>query len=394
MTSNNGSGQFRSGRHFLQVPGPTNVPDRIIRAMARPTIDHRGPDFAELTLKILPKLQRTFGTSGPVLIYPGSASGGWESALVNTLSPGDKVLMFDSGFFAGNWRAIAERFDLEVEIIDCDWRVGVDANVVEERLRQDSAHDIKSVMLVHNETSSGVTNSVAEVRAAIDSAGHPALYMVDAVSSAGSIEYRQDEWRVDVTIAGSQKGLMLPPGMSFNSLSEKAIEASRTATLPKSYWSWEEALPSIETGFYPYTPASVLFFGLDEALTMMEEEGLQNIYARHARHAEATRRAVSAWGLENYCTIPERSSDTVTTVLVPEDVSANAIRKIILDRYDMSLGTGLGRLKDQVFRIGHIGSFNDLMLAGTLAGIEMGLSNAGVDHTSGGLTAALDFLKG
>lgn len=394
MTNSNGSGQHRSGRHFLQVPGPTNVPDRIIRAMAQPTIDHRGPEFAELTLKILPKLQQAFGASGPVLIYPGSASGGWESSIVNTLSAGDKILMFDSGFFAGNWRSIADRFGLDVEVIECDWRVGVDANAVEERLRQDSSHDIKSVMLVHNETSSGVTNPVAEVRKAIDAAAHPALFMVDAVSSAGSIEYRHDDWQVDVTIAGSQKGLMLPPGMSFNVLSEKAIEASQSATLPKSYWSWEEALPSIETGFFPYTPASVLFFGLHEALLMMEEEGHDNIYARHARHAEATRRAVAAWGLENYCAIPERSSDTVTTVLVPEDVSANAIRKVILDRYDMSLGTGLGRLKDMVFRIGHIGSFNDLMLAGTLSGIEMGLANAGVDHSPSGVSAALDYLKG
>lgn len=394
MTSDNGSGRSRSGRHFLQVPGPTNVPDRIIRAMAQPTIDHRGPEFAELTLRILPKLQQVFGADGPVLIYPGSASGGWESAIVNTLSPGDKILMFDSGYFAGQWRAIAKRFDLDVELIKCDWRVGVDANAVEERLGQDSSHEIKSVMLVHNETSSGVTNPVAEVRAAIDAAGHPALFMVDGVSSAGSIEYRHDDWQVDVTIAGSQKGLMLPPGMSFNVLSEKALEASKSARLPKSYWSWEEAMPSVETGFFPYTPASVLFFGLHEALLMMEEEGLENIYARHARHSEATRRAVAAWGLENYCSIPERSSDTVTTVLVAKDVSANAIRKVILERYDMSLGTGLGRLKDKVFRIGHIGSFNDLMLAGTLAGIEMGLANAGVDHSPGGVTAALDYLKG
>lgn len=382
-----------SGRHFLQVPGPTNVPDRIIRAMARPTIDHRGPEFAALTLEILPRLQGVFNTTGPVLIYPGSASGGWEASLTNTLSAGDKILMFDSGFFAGNWETIARRFGLDVEIIACDWRLGIDPNTIEEKLKEDSSHAIKSVMVVHNETSSGVVNSIRAAREAMNNACHPALLMVDAVSSAGSVEFLHDEWEVDVTIAGSQKGLMLPPGLGFNVLSEKAIAASKQADLPRSYWSWEDALPSTKTGFYPYTPASGLFFGLREALEMMEEEGLDNIYARHERHAEATRRAISTWGLDNFCAIPERSSATVTTVLVPEDVSANNIRNVILERYDMSLGTGLGKLADQVFRIGHLGSFNDLMLAGTLAGVEMGLDAAGVAHSPGGVTAALDYLK-
>ena len=301
--------------------------------------------------------------------------------------------MFDSGFFAGNWRTIAERFGLDIELISCDWRQGIDPDTIEEKLKEDSSHDIKSVMVVHNETSSGVVNSIPAVRKAMDSAGHPALLMVDAVSSAGSVDYQQDEWGVDVTIAGSQKGLMLPPGLGFNVLSEKALAASKEAKLPRSYWSWEDALSSTKTGFYPYTPASGIFFGLLEALEMMEEEGMDNLYARHERHAEATRRAVAAWGLENYCSIPERSSATVTTVLAPEDVSANNIRKVILDRYDMSLGTGLGKLADQVFRIGHLGSFNDLMLAGTLAGVEMGLSAAGAAHSANGVAAALDYLK-
>jgi len=361
--------------------------------MARPTIDHRGPDFATLTLEIIPLLKRAFNTNGPAIIYPSSATGGWEASISNTLSPGDKILMFDSGFFAGNWRTIAQRFGLDIELIDCDWRHGIDPNSVEEILKADTSHAIKSVMMVHNETSSGVVNSVSDVRKAMDNAGHPALLMVDAVSSAGSVEYLHDAWGVDVTIAGSQKGFMLPPGLSFNVLSDKAIAASESASLPRSYWSWADSLSSNETGFYPYTPASGLFFGLREALSMMEEEGWENLYARHARHAEATRRAVDAWGFENYCQHPARSSLTVTTVLVPENVSANKIRKVILDRYDMSLGTGLGKLADKVFRIGHLGSFNDLMLAGTLAGVEMGLAAAEVPHSTGGVTAALEHLK-
>ncbi len=361
--------------------------------MSLPTIDHRGPEFAELTLEIIPGLRRVFNTSGPVMIYPGSATGGWEAAFTNTLSPGDKILMFDSGVFALNWRIAADRFGLDVDFVSCDWRHGVDPETVEEKLEADASHDIKSVMVVHNETSSGITNSVAHVREAMNSVGHPALLMVDAVSSAGSIEYRQDDWGVDVTIAGSQKGLMLPPGLSFNVVSEKALAAGASSQMPKSYWSWEDLLPSNDTGLFPYTPATNLLLGLREALSMMEAEGWENIYARHARLAEATRRAVTTWGLENYCAIPEKSSNTVTTVLVPEDASADALRAVILQRFDMSLGAGLGALADKVFRIGHLGSFNELMLAGTLSGIEMGLDAAGIPHSTGGVTAALDYLK-
>ncbi|MCZ6584744.1 MAG: aminotransferase class V-fold PLP-dependent enzyme [Gammaproteobacteria bacterium] len=393
MNDNNESGAARSGRHFLQVPGPTNVPDRILGAMAQPTIDHRGTAFAALTLEIISGLRRVFNTSGPIMIYPGSATGGWEAGITNTLSPGDKILMFDSGFFALNWKIAAVRFGLEVDFVSCDWRHGVDPDTVEEKLKADASHEFKSVMVVHNETSSGITNSIAAIREAMNHAGHPALLMVDAVSSAGSIEYRQDDWGVDVTIAGSQKGLMLPPGLSFNVVSEKAIAAGASSQLPSSYWNWKDVLPSNETGQFPYTPATNLLFGLREALSMLEAEGWSNIYVRHARLAEATRRAVAAWGFENYCAIPAKSSNTVTTVLLPESDSADELRAVILRRYDMSLGAGLGPLADKVFRIGHLGSFNELMLAGTLSGIEMGLAAAGISHSTGGVTAALDYLK-
>jgi len=325
-------------------------------------------------------------------MYPGSATGGWEAALANTLSSGDRVLMFDSGVFASSWQIAASRFGLDVDFVPCDWRSGVDADLVETKLKEDTSHSIKSIMVVHNETSTGITNSIADVREAMDRAGHPALLMVDSVSSAGSIEFRQDDWRVDVTIAGSQKGLMLPPGLSFNVVSEKAIAASQSATLPKSYWSWKNVLPSNENGFFPYTPPTNLLFGLREALLLMEEEELKNVYARHARLAEATRRAVTTWGLENYCVVAEKSSNTVTAVLVPENVDADALRAVILERFDMSLGSGLGKLAGRVFRIGHLGDFNELMLAGTLSGIEMGLRAASVQHRSGGVTAALDYL--
>ena len=361
--------------------------------MAQPTIDHRGPAFAELALELIPGLRRVFNTSGPVIIYPGSATGGWEAAFTNTLSSGDKILMFDSGVFALNWKIAAERFGLDIDFASCDWRRGVEPETVEEKLKADAAHEIKAVMVVHNETSSGITNSIAAVREAMNGASHPALLMVDAVSSAGSIEYRQDDWGVDVTIAGSQKGLMLPPGLSFNVVSEKAIAAGASSQMPKSYWSWDDVLPSNETGLFPYTPATNLLLGLREALLMMEAEGWSSIYARHARLAEATRRAVATWGLENYCAIPEKSSNTVTTVLVPEDTSADQLRAVILERYDMSLGAGLGILADKVFRIGHLGSFNELMMTGTLAGIEMGLHAAGIPHSTGGVTAALEYLK-
>ena len=381
-----------SGRHFLQVPGPTNVPDRVLAAMSMPTIDHRGPKFAELTLELIPRVRRLFNTSGPVAMYPGSATGAWEAGLVNALSPGDRVLMFDSGMFAALWRNIAERFGLEIELVECDWRKGVDPNQVESALRADRSQRLKSVMVVHNETSTGITNSIAGVRAAMDAAGHPALLMVDSVSSAGSIEYRQDDWGVDVTIAGSQKGLMLPPGLSFNIISEKALAASANATIARSYWSWADAVPSNDTGFFPYTPPTNLLFGLKEALAMMDEEGLENVYARHSRLAEATRRAMAVWGVENYCVIPEKSSDSITTVLMPEGINADDVRAVILERFDMSLGTGLGPLTGKVFRIGHLGHFNELMLAGALSGVEMGLRLAGIPGCSGGVTAALEYL--
>ena len=381
-----------SGRHFLQVPGPTNVPDRVLAAMSMPTIDHRGPKFAEMALELIPRVRRLFNASGPVAMYPGSATGAWEAGIVNTLSPGDPVLMFDSGMFATLWRGVAERFGLEIELVECDWRKGVDPNQVETALRADRSKRLKSVMVVHNETSTGIANSIPDVRAAMDAAGHPALLMVDSVSSAGSMEYRQDDWRVDVTIAGSQKGLMLPPGLSFNVISEKALAAGAGAALPRSYWNWDDAVPSNETGFFPYTPPTNLLYGLGEALSMMEEEGLENVYARHRRLAEATRRAVAVWGVENYCVIPQKSSDSVTTVLVPEGIDSNDVRAVILDCFDMSLGTGLGPLTGKVFRIGHLGHFNELMLAGTLSGVEMGLGLAGIPGCSGGVTAALEYL--
>ena len=382
----------RSGRHFLQIPGPTNVPDRVLRAMGRPTIDHRGSEFAALTGQIIEGLRAVFNGRGTILIYPGSANGGWEAALVNTLSPGDKVLMFDQGFFASGWRAVARRFGLEVDFVAGDWRRRIDLDLLESTLSEDGEHAYKAVMVVHNETSTGVTTSIADVRTAIDSAHHPALLMVDAVSSLGSIEYRHDEWGVDVTVAGSQKGLMLPPGLCFNAVSKKALAASQTARLPKSYWDWAAMLPSNETGFFPYTPSINLLFGLRETLFLFHEEGLDRVYARHARLGEATRRAVEAWGLENYCSCSEAYSNTVTAVLMPEGADADELRSAVLKRFDMSLGTGLGKLKGKVFRIGHLGDLNELMLAGTLCGIEMGLVAAGVPHTSGGVLAALDFL--
>ena len=383
-----------SGRHFLQVPGPTNVPDRVLAAMSMPTIDHRGPKFAELALDLIPRVRGLFNASGPVAMYPGSASGAWEAGIVNTLSPGDRVLMFDSGMFATLWRGVAQRFGLEIDLVECDWRKGVETDRVESALRADKSQRLKSVMVVHNETSTGITNSIAGVRAAMDAAGHPALLMVDAVSSAGSMEYLQDEWQVDVTIAGSQKGLMLPPGLSLNVISEKALAGGAGAASHRSYWSWADALLSNDTGYFPYTPPTNLLYGLKEALKMMEEEGMENVYARHSRLAEATRRAVAVWGVENFCVIPEKSSDSVTTVLVPEDIDADDVRAVILDRFDMSLGTGLGPLTGKVFRIGHLGHFNELMLAGTLSGVEMGLELSGISGCSGGVTAALEYLAG
>ena len=382
----------RSGRHFLQIPGPTNVPDRILRAMDYPTIDHRGPDFKRLTQEILEGLREVFRTRGHPLVFPSSGTGAWEAALVNTLSPGDRVLMFETGHFATLWRGMAERLGLEVDFVPGDWRRGVDPDQVEARLAEDRSHAIKAVCIVHNETSTGVTTRVGEVRRAIDRAAHPALFMVDTISSLASIDYRHDEWGVDVTVGGSQKGLMLPPGLGFNAVGDKALAAAEGARLPRSYWDWRAMLAANESGFFPYTPATNLLYGLRESLAMLREEGLEAVFARHARHGEATRAAVRAWGLELLCVEPAEYSNSLTAVVVPEGHDADAFRAAVLDNFDMSLGAGLGRLKGRVFRIGHLGDFNDLMLAGTLAGVEMGLELAGVPHRRGGVQAALDLL--
>ena len=380
-----------SGIHFLQIPGPTNVPERVLRAIDRATIDHRGPDFGKLTLEVQDLVRPVFGTTQPVVIYPASGTGAWEAALVNTLSPGDRVLMAETGQFAALWSKLATRLGLEVEIIPGDWRHGVDPDAIEARLAADTAHAIKAVAIVHNETSTGVTSRVPDVRAAIDRARHPALFLVDTISSLASIDYRHDEWGVDVTVGGSQKGLMLPPGLSFNAISPKALAASATAKLPRSYWAWDEMLPANATGYFPYTPATNLLYGLREALHMLHEETLPAVFARHARHAEATRRAVRGGGLEILALDPREYSNTLTAVIVPDGVDADAIRAVILERFDMSLGMGLGKLKGRVFRIGHLGSFNDLMLAGTLCGVQMGLELAGVAHGDG-VTPALAYL--
>ena len=378
-----------AGRHFLQIPGPTNVPDRVLRAIERPTIDHRGPEFARLAERVLSGLREVFRTRGNVLIFPSSGTGAWEAALVNTLSPGDPVLMCETGHFSTLWTEMARRLGLEVEVLEGDWRTGADPARIEARLAEDRARAIKAVAVVHNETSTGVTSRIGAVRAAIDAAGHPALLLVDTISSLASIDYRHDEWGVDVTIAGSQKGLMLPPGLGFNAVSDKALAASRTAAMARSYWDWESMLGANRTGYFPYTPATNLLFGLAEAIDMLLEEGLESVFRRHDRHAEATRRAVRAWGLEVWCRRPEEYSSSLTAVRMPEEHSADALRKTILETFDMSLGNGLGRLADSVFRIGHLGDFNDLMLAGTLSGIEMGLNLAGVPHRRGGVDAAL-----
>ena len=383
--------QPQSGVHFLQIPGPTNVPERVLRAIDRATMDHRGPAFAPLTREIQELIRPVFATSGPVVIYPASGTGAWEAALVNTLSPGDRVLMAETGWFAALWSKLAGRLGLEVEIVPGDWRHGADPDAIAARLQADGGRTIKAVAIVHNETSTGVTSRVAEVRAAIDRAGHPALFLVDTISSLASIDYRHDEWGVDVTVGGSQKGLMLPPGLAFNAVSNKALAASRTAKLPRSYWAWDEMLESNRDGYFPYTPATNMLYGLREALHMLHEEGLPNVFARHARHGEATRRAVRGWGLEILALDPREYSNTLTTIVVPEGIDADALRATILERFDMSLGTGLGKLKGKVFRIGHLGSFNDLMLAGTLCGVQMGLELAGIPHGDG-VAAALEYL--
>jgi alanine-glyoxylate transaminase/serine-glyoxylate transaminase/serine-pyruvate transaminase len=383
---------FPSGRHFLQIPGPTNVPDRVLRAIDRPTIDHRGPEFAKLAKEVLAGLQSIFRTSQPVIVYPASGTGAWEAALSNTLSPGDRVLMFETGYFATLWQEMTQRLGLEVDFVPGDWRHGVDPAAVEDRLRADAQRKICAVCVVHNETSTGVTTRVPEIRASIDRTGHPALFLVDTISSLASIDYRHDEWKVDVTVGGSQKGLMLPPGLSFNAISQKALAASREAGLRRSYWDWAATLRANESGFFPYTPATNLMFGLREAIAMLEEEGLENVFRRHLRHADATRRAVRAWGLEVNCADEREHSASLTGIRMPAGHDADRLRGIVLDRFDMSLGQGLGKLKGKIFRIGHLGAFNDLMLCGTLSGVEMGLGLAGVPHRPGGVAAAMEHL--
>ena len=383
---------IHTGRHFLQIPGPTNVPDRVLRAMARPVIDHRGPEFSKMATEVLEGMRAIFRTTGPVFMYPSSGTGAWEAAIVNTLSPGDRVLMFETGQFSHLWRQVAEKLGLQVDYVPGNWRRGVATADVVARLGTDEHHAIKSVMVVHNETSSGATSSIAEIRRAMNHARHPALLMVDAISSLGSIDYRHDEWQVDVSIAGSQKGLMVPPGLSFNAVSEMALSANKGAGMPRSYWDWQEMAKSNRTGSFPYTPAISLIFGLQEALLILQEEGLPNVFRRHVRHGEATRAAVRAWGLEIVCEEPREYSSSLTAVFLPDGHDADQLRKIILENFDMSLGAGLGKLAGRAFRIGHLGSFNDLMLAGTLSGIEMGLRLADVPHRAGGVTAALNSL--
>jgi len=385
--------KHRSGRHFLQIPGPTNVPERVLRAIDHATVDHRGPEFQEMSKEVLAGLKHVFKTRSPVVIFPASGTGAWEAALVNTLSPGDKVLMVETGHFATLWHTMAHKLGLAPEFIRGDWRHGADPAAVEARLAEDRKHEIKAVCVVHNETSTGVTSRIGEARKAIDRAQHPALYMVDTISSLASIDYRHDEWGVDVTVAGSQKGLMLPPGLSFNAASDKALAASKSAKLPRSYWNWEEMIASNKDGWFPYTPATNLLYGLRVALKMLlEEEGLEHVFKRHDRHAEATRRAVRAWGLEILCANPAEYSSSLTAVLMPEGHSEIAFRQVVLDHFNLSLGSGLTKLRDKVFRIGHLGDFNDLMLCGTLSGIEMGLELARVPHKKGGVDAAMDYL--
>ena len=384
----------RSGRHFLQIPGPSNVPDRILRAIARPTIDHRGPEFARLTKEIADGLGPVFGTKGSVIVFPSSGTGAWEAAIVNTLRPGDKILMFETGQFAALWHKMAERLGLVIDFVPGDWRRGADPAVVESKLREDRGRTIRAVAVVHNETSTGVASRIPLIRQAIDRAGHDALLFVDTISSLASLDYRHDEWGVDVTVSCSQKGLMLPPGLGFNAVSDKAVAASKKGGMPRSYWDWEEMLKSNATGFFPYTPATNLLYGLRESLAMLREEGLANVFARHARHAEATRRAVRGWKLEILCAVPEEHSNVLTAVMMPGGRGADAFRATVLSRFDMSLGAGLGKLADKVFRIGHLGDFNDLTLIGTLGGVEMGLAAAGVPHTPGGTQAAIQYLAG
>ncbi len=382
----------RAGRHFLQIPGPSPVPDRILRAMDMPVMDHRGPEFQKLGRRVLDGVKGIFKTKGPVVIFPASGTGAWEAALVNVLSPGDKVLMYETGHFATLWKNMALKLGVVPEFIETDWRAGVDANRIEKRLKEDKAHEIKAVCVVHNETSTGATSRIDEVRNAIDAAGHPALLMVDTISGLASADYRHDDWGVDVTVSGSQKGLMLPPGISFNAVSDKALAAAKASTTPKLFWSWEEMLPHNKNGYFPYTPATNLLYGLAEAIDMLNEEGLDNVFARHIRHGEATRRAVAAWGLENLILDDRHFSPVLTAVVLPDGHNADTFRKVALDHFDISLGTGLSKVAGKVFRIGHLGDINDLTLVGTLAGVEMALGLAKVPHKAGGVATAMQYL--
>ncbi|MBX9620033.1 MAG: aminotransferase class V-fold PLP-dependent enzyme [Hyphomicrobiales bacterium] len=382
-----------AGRHFLQIPGPSPVPERVLAALSRQVIDHRGPDFQVLGKRVLEGMKSIFKTAGPVVIFPASGTGAWEAALVNTLSSGDTVLMVETGHFATLWKNMALRLGLVPEFLPTDWRGGADAGPIEARLKQDKDHKIKAVCVVHNETSTGVTSRIDEVRKAIDAAGHPALLLVDTISSLASVDFRHDEWGADVTIACSQKGLMLPPGLSFNAISQKAMNATKTSNLPKSYWAWDEMMKPNSTGFFPYTPSTNLLYGLVEAIDMLHEEGLDRVFARHERHAEATRRAVRAWGLEILCRDERLYSPVLTAVILPDGHDADRFRAIALDRFDLSLGTGLSKLAGKVFRIGHLGDTNDLTILGTLAGVEMTLKLAGVPHKAGGVTAAMAYLS-
>ncbi len=383
---------MKSGRHFLQIPGPTNTPDRVYRAMHRAVMDHRGPDFGTFGKGVLEDIKKIFQTENHVFIFPASGTGAWEAALVNVLAPGNSVLMYETGQFATLWKKMADKLGFEPIFMQGDWRQGANAEAIGEQLRADKGHAIKAVCVVHNDTSTGITSDIPAVRKAMDAAGHPALLMVDTISSLGSIDFRTDEWGVDVVVAGSQKGLLLPPGLSFNAVSAKAMAVSNDGGAKRSYWDWQDMVGPNESGFFPYTPATTLLYGLREAIDMLLEEGLENVFARHARHGEATRRAVRAWGLEILCQDPALYSNALTAVVMPDDKGADALRTTILDGFDMSLGTGLNKVADRVFRIGHLGDFNDLMLMGTLCGVEMGLQRAGVAHQKGGAQAAMDFL--
>jgi alanine-glyoxylate transaminase / serine-glyoxylate transaminase / serine-pyruvate transaminase len=383
----------KSGKHFLQIPGPSTVPDRILRAMDYPTIDHRGPEFQQLGKAVLAGMKTIFQTNSPVVIYPASGTGAWEAALCNTLSTGDTVLMYETGHFAALWKKLAEKIGLKTEVIAGDWRHGIDAQAIEDRLRADKHNVIKAVCAVHNETSTGVTSNIAAVRKAIDSAKHPALLLVDTISGLGSADYRHDEWGVDVSISGSQKGLMLPPGLSFNAVSAKALEASKTANIPRAYWEWNEMIAANANGFFPSTPATNLLYGLHEGVAMLNEEGLSNVFARHVRYSKATRAAASAWGLEVLCQNPAEYSPILTALMMPEGHNADTFRKVALANFNMSLGQGLSKVAGKVFRIGHLGDFNDLTLMATLSGVEMSLALAGVPHQQGGVLAAMESLK-